>query len=46
VKVGETLLSHGFVEGKHNRTTALVPQGYGDANRRPLRLRIPLEAAS
>jgi Transposase len=46
VKVGETRLSHGFVEGKNNRTTALMPQGYGYANRRHLRLRIPLEAAS
>jgi hypothetical protein len=46
VKVGEIRLSPGFVEGKNNRTTALMPQGYGYANRRHLRLRIPLEAAS
>src|SRR5258706_14574869 len=25
VKVGETRLSHGFVEGKNNRTPALMP---------------------
>jgi len=41
-----TRLSHGFVEGKNNRPKALRRQGYGYANRRHLRLRILLEAAS
>ena len=39
-------LSNGFVEGKNNRTKALMRQGYGYRNRRNLRLRILLEAAS
>jgi transposase len=39
-------LSNGFVEGKNNRTKALMRQGYGYANRRHLRLRILLEVAS
>jgi transposase len=38
-------LSNGFVEGKNNRTKALMRQGYGYRNRRNLRLRILLEAA-
>lgn len=40
-----TRLSNGFVEGKNNRTKALMRQGYGYANRRHLRLRILLEVA-
>ncbi|MFL5665768.1 MAG: transposase [Ktedonobacteraceae bacterium] len=40
-----TRLSNGFVEGKNNRTKALMPQGYGYRNRRHLRLRILLEVA-
>ena len=40
-----TRLSNGFVEGKNNRTKALMRQGYGYRNRRNLRLRILLEAA-
>jgi transposase len=39
-----TRLSNGFVEGKNNRTTAILRQGYGYRNRRHLRLRILLEA--
>jgi transposase len=38
-----TRLSNGFVEGKNNRTKALMRQGYG--NRDHLRLRILLEVA-
>ena len=38
-------LSNGFVEGKNNRTKALMRQGYGYRNRRHLRLRILLEVA-
>jgi len=41
-----TRLSHGFVEGKNNRTKALMRQGYGYRNRRNLRLRILLGGAS
>lgn len=33
-------ISNGFVEGKNNRTKALMRQGYGYRNRRHLRLRI------
>ncbi len=40
-----TRLSNGFVEGKNNRTKALMRQGYGYRNRRHLRLRILLEVA-
>jgi transposase len=40
-----TRLSNGFVEGKNNRTKALLRQGYGYRNRRHLRLRILLEVA-
>ncbi len=40
-----TRLSNGFVEGKNNRTKALMRQGYGYRNRRHLRLRILLEIA-
>jgi transposase len=35
-----TRISNGFVEGKNNRTKALMPQGYGYRNRHHLRLRI------
>lgn len=35
-------LSNGFVEGKNNRTKALMRQAYGYRNRRTLRLRILL----
>jgi len=35
-------ISHGFVEGKNNRTKALMRQGYGYRNRQHLRLRILL----
>lgn len=38
-----TRLSNGFVEGKNNRTKAIMRQGYGYRNRRHLRLRILLE---
>jgi hypothetical protein len=38
-------LSNGFVEGKNNRTKALMRQGYGYRNRQHLRLRILLEVA-
>ena len=40
-----TRLSNGFVEGKNNRTKALMRQGYGYRNRRNLQLRILLEVA-
>ena len=40
-----TRLSNGFVEGKNNRTKALMRQGYGYRNRRNLLLRILLEVA-
>jgi transposase len=39
-------LSNGFVEGKNNRTKALMRQGYGYRNRHHLRLRILLEVAA
>ncbi len=35
-------ISNGFVEGKNNRTKALMRQGYGYRNRQHLRLRILL----
>ncbi len=38
-------LSNGFVEGKNNRTKALLRQGYGYRNQHHLRLRILLEVA-
>jgi len=38
-----TRISNGFVEGKNNRTKALMRQGYGYRNRQHLRLRILLE---
>lgn len=38
-------LSNGFVEGKNNRTKALMRQGYGYRNRLHLRLRILMAAA-
>jgi transposase len=41
-----TRLSNGYVEGKNNRTKAIMRQGYGYRNRRNLRLRILLEVAS
>jgi len=41
-----TRLSNGFVEGKNNRTKALMRQGYGYRNRHNLRLRILLGVAS
>ncbi len=41
-----TRLSNGFVEGKNNRTKALMRQGYGYRKRRHLRLRILLGVAS
>jgi transposase len=40
-----TRLSNGFVEGKNNRTKAIMRQGYGSRTRRNLRLRILLEVA-
>jgi transposase len=40
-----TRLSNGFVEGKNNRTKALMRQGYGYRNRRHLRRRLLLEVA-
>ncbi len=40
-----TRLSNGFVEGKNNRSKALMRQGYGYRNRDHLRLRILLEVA-
>jgi len=36
-------ISNGFVEGKNNRTKALMRQGYGYRNRQHLRVRILLE---
>ncbi len=39
-------LSNGFVEGKNNRTKALMRQGYGYRNRQHLRLRILLGMAA
>jgi transposase len=41
-----TRLSNGFVEGKNNRTKAIMRQAYGYRNRRHLRLRILLEVAA
>lgn len=41
-----TRLSNGFVEGKNNRTKALMRQGYGYRNRSHLRLRILMEEAA
>lgn len=41
-----TRISNGFVEGKNNRTKALIRQAYGYRNQEHLRLRILLEAAS
>ena len=41
-----TRLSNGFVEGKNNRTKALMRQGYGYRNRRHLRLRILMEGVA
>lgn len=41
-----TRLSNGFVEGKNNRTKAIMRQAYGYRNRRHLRLRILLEGAA
>ena len=38
-------LSNGFVEGKNNRTKAIMRQGYGYRHRGNLRLRILLEVA-
>ena len=40
-----TRLSNGFVEGKNNRTKALMRQAYGYRNYQHLRLRILLEVA-
>ena len=40
-----TRLSNGFVEGKNNRTKALMRQAYGYRNQAHLRLRILLEVA-
>jgi transposase len=40
-----TRLSNGFVEGKNNRTKALMRQAYGYRNLQHLRLRILLEVA-
>jgi transposase len=40
-----TRLSNGFVEGKNNRTKAVMRQGYGYRNRRNLRLRILVAVA-
>ncbi len=37
-----TRISNGFVEGKNNRTKAIMRQGYGYRNRQHLRLRILL----
>ncbi len=39
-------ISNGFVEGKNNRTKALMRQGYGYRNRQHLRLRILLGDAA
>lgn len=41
-----TRISNGFVEGKNNRTKALMRQAYGYRNLQHLRLRILLEVAS
>lgn len=41
-----TRISNGFVEGKNNRTTALMRQAYGFRNLQHLRLRVLLEVAS
>jgi transposase len=41
-----TRISNGFVEGKNNRTKALMRQGYGYRNRQHLRLRILLGNAA
>ena len=41
-----TRLSNGFVEGKNNRTKALMRQAYGFRNLQHLRLRVLLEVAS
>ncbi|MGH2479265.1 MAG: ISL3 family transposase [Ktedonobacteraceae bacterium] len=41
-----TRISNGFVEGKNNRTKALMRQGYGYRNRQHLRLRILLGKVS
>lgn len=41
-----TRISNGFVEGKNNRTKALMRQGYGYRNRKHLRLRILLGNAA
>lgn len=38
-------ISNGFVEGKNNRTKAIMRQAYGYRNRRNLRMRILLETA-
>ena len=40
------LVSNGFVEGKNNRTKAMIRQAYGYRNRYNLRMRILLGAAS
>jgi transposase len=40
-----TRISNGFVEGKNNRTKALMRQAYGYRNQQHLRLRILLEVA-
>jgi transposase len=39
-------LSNGFVEGKNNRTKAIMRQGYGYRNRHNLRLRILMEGVA
>lgn len=41
-----TRLSNGFVEGKNNRTKAIMRQAYGYRNRLHLRLRILMEGAA
>ena len=41
-----TRLSNGFVEGKNNRTKALMRQGYGYRNRRHLRVQLRDRTAS
>jgi transposase len=41
-----TSISNGFVEGKNNRTKALLRQGYGYRNRQHLRLPILLGNAA
>ncbi len=41
-----TRISNGFVEGKNNRTKAIMRQGYGYRNRQHLRLRILLGNAA